>query len=200
MEILLDKINESYKFCLKIQNELERKNESATEFARALNDKERILAERKEALDINKKETDRILAANKETQNAILVQKKEIEGKNIALGKLITEAKAKEESLSLIEKSLIAREVETKKIEDVVSLSEETNDVAREVSKQLVELDTQRKSFAEAQDRVLAMQTSKATELADKEDNVKKKEMQLTEGRGQLEQLVATAVRKILKK
>jgi len=200
MEILLDKINESYKFCLKIQNELERKNESATEFARALNDKERILAERKEALDINKKETDRILAANKETQNAILVQKKEIEGKNIALGKLITEAKAKEESLSLIEKSLIAREVETKKIEDVVSLSEETNDVAREVSKQLVELDTQRKSFAEAQDRVLAIQTSKATELADKEDNVKKKEMQLTEGRGQLEQLVATAVRKILKK
>jgi len=200
MEILLDKINESYKFCLKIQNELERKNESAIEFARALNDKESILAERKEALDINKKETDRILAANKETQNAILVQKKEIEDKNIALGKLITEAKAKEESLSLIEKSLIAREVETKKIEDVVSLSEETNDVAREVSKQLVELDTQRKSFAEAQDRVLAIQTSKATELADKEDNVKKKEMQLTEGRGQLEQLVATAVRKILKK
>jgi len=200
MEILLDKIKESYKFCLKIQNELERKNESATEFARALNDKERILAERKEALDINKKETDRILAANKETQNAILVQKKEIEGKNIALGKLITEAKAKEESLSLIEKSLITREAEIKKIEDVVSLSEETADVAREVSKQLVELDTQRKSFAEAQDRVLAIQTSKATELADKEDNVKKKEMQLTEGRGQLEQLVATAVRKILKK
>jgi len=200
MEILLDKINESYKFCLKIQNELERKNESATEFARALNDKERILAERKEALDINKKETDRILAANKETQNAILVQKKEIEGKNIALGKLITEAKAKEESLSLIEKSLITREAEIKKIEDVVSLSEETADIAKEVSKQLVELDTQRKSFAEAQDRVLAMQTSKATELADKEDNVKKKEMQLTEGRGQLEQLVATAVRKILKK
>jgi len=75
----------------------------------------------------------------------------------------------------LIEKSLITREAEIKKIEDVVSLSEETADIAKEVSKQLVELDTQRKSFAEAQDRVLAIQTSKATELADKEDKCQEK-------------------------
>ena len=200
MERLLGKIKETYEFCLKVQKELDGKNEKASVFMEGLKEKEKILAESKERIAAQKRETERILAATKETREVILVQHKEMEGKNIIAGKLVGEAKVKEEKLASLEKSLAAREAEVKKVEDIVMLSEETEELAKKTSADIVELNTRRESFVKTQDRVNADHSIRAMELATKEDKVVEKEKRLTDGREQLEHLVAKEVRKILKK
>lgn len=197
---ILNKIQEIYKFCLKKQEELESKNEAATEFMEGLKEKEGILEENRELLATRKKEIEGVLAKTKETNAVALVQQKEVEEKNKAVGKLVGEAKVKEEKLASSEQSLIARETEVKKIEDVVRLSEETKELAKETAKEREKLDTKSKALGDAQTRVAGEQSDRAMKLAAGEKNVSERERSLTAGQGQLELLVAKEVRKILKK
>ena len=200
MKQILDKVNDLYKFCGKLKEELEGKNSVADDLKNVLEEREKYLDEVKENLEIRKKELTKIEGKTRKIKEISLVHQKEMEGKNTLATSLVGKAKEKEEKLASLEKSLIEREANIKKVEDIIVLSEDTKELAAKTGKDLQELETQRVAFSETMNRTVVEQSQKAKDLEDKEDKLNKEKKRIIDSENHLEALVTKEIKKILKK
>jgi hypothetical protein len=120
----------------------------------------------------------------------LIAKTNEIAAQNKALSMTLTAKQAE----------LEGREVVTKKVEDVIALSTATKKLADDTNAALKELKVQRDAFAESQARQSKEQHDRGVELNNRETALKVREEAFTKEKGEFDNKVTEAVKKIISK